>query len=70
MSYSLPKSFHCCLTCVYWCGFRRLIMMESMAETNDSGTKGECVNQDGFYHLETQAQSSCGHYEPLPALRD
>lgn len=70
MSYSLPKSFHNCLTCTYWCGFRRLTMMESLAETNDSDTKGECVNKEGFYHIEMQAQASCSHYEEWSALRD
>jgi len=69
MSYSLPKSFKCCLTCTYWCGMRRLTMQESRAETDSSSTKGQCVNSKGFYHLDMPAMSSCGAHESLPALK-
>lgn len=70
MTYQLPKSFKNCLTCTYWCGMRRLILMERYAETNDFNTKGMCANCDGFYHLEMSAFSSCSQHESMPALRD
>ena len=70
MSYSLPKSFKCCLTCTYWCGMRRLTSIETRAETDSSSTKGQCVNSKGFYHCEMAAISSCSAHESLPALRD
>lgn len=69
MTYQLPKSFKNCLTCTYWCGMRRLTMMEHYVETNDSNTKGMCANRDGFYHLEMSAISSCSQHESMPALR-
>lgn len=70
MSYSLPKSFKCCLTCTYWCGMRKLTMMETRAETESPSTKGTCANRNGFYHLEKSAFSTCSAHESMPALRD
>lgn len=70
ISYQLPKSFKCCLTCTYWCGMRRLVMQERYAETETASTKGMCVNNKGFYHIDTTAQTSCSGHESLPALKD
>lgn len=70
MSYTLSSSFKCCLTCAYWCGVRRLTMMEHYAETNDSQTKGMCANTNGYYHLDVSAMTSCSAYEKFPALKD
>lgn len=70
MSYQLPKSFKCCLTCTYWCGMRKLTMMEHYAETNSYNTKGECANRKGFYQLKVEAQQTCSAHESMPALRD
>ena len=71
MSYALSSSFKCCLTCAYWCGVRRLTMMEHYAETEDSGIKGMCANPQGYYHLGMVAgMPACNGYQSLPALRE
>ena len=70
MSHSLPKSFKCCLTCTYWCGMRKLKMIERWVETDSPSTKGTCANPKGFYHLEMAAMSRCSNHETMPALRD
>ena len=70
MSFQLSKSFKWCLTCTYWCGMRRLIMMERYVETDSHNTKGECVNRKGFYHVKTSADQTCSAHESMPALRD
>jgi len=70
MSYQLPKSFKCCLTCTYWCGQRKLTMIETRVETDSETTKGMCANRNGFYHLDMNAMSTCSHHESMPALKD
>lgn len=70
MSYQLPKSFKCCLTCVYWCGLRQLVMQERYAETDSNITKGMCANSNGMYHLDVSAMSTCSAYQVLPALKE
>ena len=71
MTYSLPKSFKSCLTCAFWCGIRWTEHIEKYAVTESTSTKGQCVCQKGFYHLDKDAFScGCSGYQPWPALRD
>ena len=70
MTYFLPKNFKNCLTCAFWCGNRWTEHIERYAVTESTGTKGQCVSQKGFYHLDMNAQASCSGYQPWPALKD
>lgn len=70
MSYQLPKSFKCCLTCAFWCGVRKLVNQEYYAETDSNTTKGMCANSKGMYHLDMSAMATCNYHQTLPALKD
>lgn len=69
MTYSLPKSFKNCLTCTYWCGQRKLTMIETRVETDSGTTKGMCANHSSFYRFDMNAMSTCSHHESMPSLR-
>lgn len=71
MTYELPKSFKCCLTCAFWCGIREAVMIERYARTEDAQTKGRCACQKGLYNLDVIAMGpGCAGYQPWPVLKD
>lgn len=58
-----------CLTCVYWCGQRRIDTISKRVIIPSSNERGECGNIKTFYRQQMHWTAKCHGFERHPLTK-